>query len=116
MPTLLACCRRAGGVPGDPTGQHGGLVVQVGVEVGVTETSLGRVERRVSQVNAAGIDQGRRVDAGDVLAEKPELSKAEVAGHFASRSRISWSRSSSFLARAVKLLSLIHISEPTRPY
>lgn len=42
-------------VPGDPTGQHGGFVVRVGIEVGVVEAGLWCMESGVGEVDAAGL-------------------------------------------------------------
>ena len=49
MPSSLACCRRQWMVPGNVTGEHGGLVDQVWVEILPAEGRLGSVRRRVRQ-------------------------------------------------------------------
>lgn len=61
-------------VPRDPTRQDCGLVSEVGVEVGVVETGLRCVQRRIGQIDTARLDQDGGVDTGDLLGEEPELS------------------------------------------
>jgi hypothetical protein len=66
-------------VPGQPTGEHGGLVVEVGVEVVVAEASCWCVSRGVGEFDAAGLEEGCGVDAGDLLGQ-PEIRPGRCSG------------------------------------
>ena len=55
MPNWLSCSHPAGVIPRQMTGEHGGFVEQVGVEVLVAEARLGRMQRGVGEVDAARV-------------------------------------------------------------
>ncbi len=78
------------------------LVVDVGVELDVTESGLRSLQRRFGKIGTGCLGEGVGVNAGDLLGEPEVLGQRDVAGHFARRSNSSRSRSSSRLARLVK--------------
>jgi hypothetical protein len=59
------------------TGEHGGLVEQVGIEVLVAGAGSGRVQRRISEVDAARVREDLGIDSGDLFG-KPEESGSEM--------------------------------------
>jgi hypothetical protein len=55
------------------TGEHGGLVDQVGIEVLIAEAGLGRVQRRIGEIDAARVLEDLGVDSGDLFGKPEEL-------------------------------------------
>jgi hypothetical protein len=92
---------RQGMVPRQPADEDRRLVVEVGVELDVTEPGLGSVQRRVGRVGPCSLDEGVDIDAGDLFGEPQILRQRDVADHWARRSSSSRSRSSNRLARRV---------------
>ena len=58
-------------IPRQMTGEHGGLVDEVGIEVLISEAGLGSVQCRIGEVNAAGVGQDLGIYPGDLFG-KPE--------------------------------------------
>ena len=67
--------------PGSTVASASKPVVEVRVEIIITEAGRGSVQRRIGQVRSTGFDEDGCVEPGDLFGEDEELSEVEVARH-----------------------------------
>jgi hypothetical protein len=60
-------------IPSQMTGEHSGLVDQVGIEVLFSKAGLGCVQRQIGEVDASRVGQYFGIDPGDLFGEPEEL-------------------------------------------
>src|SRR5664280_3591140 len=110
-PTQPACCRPEGG--GSWRHERGGHppCQRIRIELLGAPGTLRSVKRRVSQIELRTSNEHVGLDPGDSLRNgKVDSQIGILDAHLARRS------SSSLSSSMILALSLIHISEPTRPY